>query len=435
MVVVIPNHRSPVVTHMVWYKVGAADEVPGKSGLAHFLEHLMFKGTARFPAGTITSMVARNGGDQNAFTSHDYTAYFQSIAVDRLPLMMEMEADRMRNLKLDEPGVLTEREVIIEERRMRVDNVPAAVLGERVAAGMWMTNHYGIPVIGWEAEMHQLSRDDALAFYRKYYAPHNAIVVVSGDITAAQLRPLAEKYYGAIPKTGEAKPRTRSTYLPRKADVRVTMTHERVMQPEWSRDYVAPSFNVGKRADVYALDVFAELFGGGATSKLYRSLVVDQKLAASADASYNGLAISYGTFSVALTPNPGVSIAKLEDAYDALLASVLRDGISDADVARAKNRMIARFAYAKDSPMGAAMRVGMALVVGETLDEIEHTPAALAAVTADQVRAAARSLIATATSGTGVLLPQPRTQANAPPTEAGVTKASATKSSGQGAVP
>jgi zinc protease len=197
---------------------------------------------------------------------------------------------------------------------------------------------------------------------------------------------------------------------------------------------VAPSINVGKRADVYALDVFAELFGGGATSKLYRSLVVDQQLASSADASYNGLAISYGTFSVSLTPNPGVSIEKLEGAYDALLESVLRDGISDADVARAKNRMIARFAYAKDSPMGAAMRVGMALVVGETLGEIENTPAALAAVTADQVRAAARNLIATATSGTGVLLPQPRIQANAPPTEAGVTKASATKSSGQGAV-
>jgi len=433
MVVVIPNHRAPVVSHMIWYKVGAADEVPGKSGIAHFLEHLMFKGTPKYPAGELTSMVARNGGNQNAFTSHDYTGYFQSIAVDRLPLMMEMEADRMRNLVLDEPGVLTEREVIIEERRMRVDSVPAAILGERLAAGLWMTNHYGIPIIGWESEMRQLSREDALTFYRAYYAPHNAIVVVAGDITAAQLKPLAEKYYGAIPKTGEATPRTRSTFLPRKADVEVTMTHERVMQPEWSRDYVAPSFNVGNRADVYALDVFAELFGGGATSKLYRSLVVDQQLAASASAGYSGLAVSYGTFSVGLTPNPGVTIPQLEAAYEALLTATLRDGISDADVERAKNRMIARLAYAKDSPMGAAMRVGSALVVGVTLDEIERTPVALAAVTADQVRAAARTLIATAPSGTGVLLPQPRAQEKAPPAKA--SKAPPAKAPAQGAVP
>ncbi|TAL00551.1 MAG: insulinase family protein [Rhodospirillaceae bacterium] len=409
-VVAIPNHRAPVVSHMVWYKIGAADEQPGKSGLAHFLEHLMFKGTARYPAGKLTDIVARNGGDQNAFTSYDYTAYFENTAVAHLPLMMDIEADRMRNLKLDAPAVNTEREVIIEERRMRVDSVPAAVLGERLSPSLWMTNHYGIPVIGWEAEMRGLSREDALAFYRAHYAAHNAIVVVAGDITAAQLKPLAEKYYGAIPKTGDPAPRVRSTYLPRRADVRVVMTHERVEQPEWSRLYIAPSYNVGDRVDVHGLEVFAEILGGGSTTKLYRTLVVDQKLAAEASASYEPDAISYGTFSVLLTPNPGVPVDKLEAAYDMALESILRDGISDADVARAKSRMIARLAYAKDSPMKAAYEVGSSLAAGLTLDDIENWPAAIATVTADQVRAAAHKLVATASTGTGILLPQPQAQ-------------------------
>ncbi len=410
MVVVIPNHRAPIVDHMVWYRIGSADEVPGKSGLAHFLEHLMFKGTERFPAGKITDMVARNGGNQNAFTSFDYTGYFQMIAVDKLPLMMDMEADRMRNLVLDEKAVTTEREVIIEERRMRVDSVPAAVMSERLSAGMWMTNHYGIPVIGWEAEMRGLTREDALAFYKDHYAAHNAILIISGDVTAASVRPMVEKYYGAIPKTGESVPRKRSTYLPRRSDVRVSMTHERVLQPQWSRDYVAPSYNVGERADVHGLEIFAEILGGGSTAKMYRSLVVDQQLAAEASASYGPEAVSYGTFSVGITPNPGVPVEKVEAAYDALFAQVLKDGITDADVKRAKDRMIARLAYAKDSPVGAAYQVGSSLAVGVTLDEIETWPKAIAATTPDQVRAAARKMAAKASTGTGILLPEPRTQ-------------------------
>ena len=256
-VVLIPNHRAPVVRHMVWYRIGAADEAPGKSGIAHFLEHLMFKGTAKYPGGAINDLVAKNGGDQNAFTSQDYTGYFQSIAVDRLPLVMDIEADRMRNLTLDVKEVEIEREVIIEERRMRTDNSPGAQLGERLATALWGTNHYSIPIIGWEAEMAQLTREDAFKVYHDYYAPHNAILVVAGDITMDKFKPLAEKYYGAIPKTGEYKPRARSTFLPPKADVRITMHHERVGQPQWSRQIIAPSYSIGDRADVHALEVFA----------------------------------------------------------------------------------------------------------------------------------------------------------------------------------
>ncbi len=412
-VVLIPNHRAPVVSHMVWYRIGSADETPGKSGIAHFLEHLMFKGTPKYPGTAITDTVARNGGDQNAFTSTDYTAYYQNIAVDRLPLVMDIEADRMRNLILDVKEVETEREVIIEERRMRTDNSPGAQLGERLAVALWGTNHYSIPIIGWEAEMAQLTREDAFKVYHDYYAPHNAILVVAGDITMDKFKPMAEKYYGAIPKSGEYKPRARSTFLQPKADARITMHHERVGQPQWSRQIIAPSYSIGDRADVHALEVFAELAGGGATSKLYRTLAVDQKVAAGFGTSYDGDAVSYGSFYISLTPSPGVSIAQAEAAYTKAMDALLKDGITDADVDRAKRRMQASLAYAKDSPMSAARAIGAALSIGATMDDIENWPDQIAKVTADQVRSAARKLFAENSTATGILLPPNMTETQA----------------------
>ena len=279
-VVAIPNHRVPIVSHMVWYKVGSADEQPGKAGIAHFLEHLMFKGTPTYPAGEITDLVARNGGQQNAFTSYDYTAYYQNIAVDRLPLMMELEADRMRNLILSEEDVRVERDVVLEERRMRVDSRPASIMSERLDAALWVTNRYGTPVIGWEEEIQALNREDAFDFYHRWYAPKNAILVVAGYITAKQLRPFAEATYGKIAPVDAVTSRDRSTFLQQAADVRVTMTDERVRQPRWQRTYIALSVNVGDLEDTYALQVVGEILGGGSTSLLYQSLVVEQGLAA-----------------------------------------------------------------------------------------------------------------------------------------------------------
>jgi zinc protease len=410
-VVVIPNHRAPIVSHMIWYRSGAADDPPGKSGIAHFLEHLMFKGTPRFPAGEVMSIVARNGGQDNAFTTRDYTAYFENIAVDRMPIMMDLEADRMRNLILDKKGVDTEREVIIEERRMRTDNVPASILGERLDAALWMNNHYAIPIIGWEQEMHGLTLDDALAFYNAHYAPNNAIAVIAGDVTVDSVKPLAEKYYAAIPlpKGAEPKPTTRkrSTFLYPKSDIRVTMADERVEQPQWLRQIIAPSYNVGDRTDLHALEVFAEIMGGGSTAKLYRTLVVDQKVAAAFSASYDTDAVSYGTFFISMTPSPGVTPKQAEDAYETALAALLKDGIKDEDVTRAKARMAARLAFAKDSPISAARAVGASLASGISLEDIENWPDALAKVTADQVRSAARKLFAESSSATGILLPAP----------------------------
>ena len=405
-IVAVPNHRSPVVSHMVWYRAGAADEPPGASGIAHFLEHLMFKGTPKYPDGIMDEVVARNGGDQNAFTSHDYTAYYQNIAVVRLALVMEIEADRMRNLILDPKEVATEREVIIEERRMRVSNQPAAILDERLDAALWLTNRYGIPVLGWEQEMRGLSREDAFAFYHRFYAPENAILVVSGDITLEQLKPLAEKYYGSIPRVGEPNARQRSADLDATANVSVTYSDVRVRQPQWWRKWIAPSYNAGNKADVYPLTIFDSIVGSGSTSKLYRALVIDRKVAAGVGVSYDSAAVSYGTFSISMSPSPGVSIEQVQAALEEELAKILKDGISDADVARAKERILAGLVFAKDSSLGAAQGVGGMLVVGVPLEEIEDLPERLRAVTADQVRSAARKVIVQSASGTAILLPK-----------------------------
>ncbi|MCB2106703.1 MAG: insulinase family protein [Rhodobacteraceae bacterium] len=409
-VVVIPNHRAPVVTHMVWYRGGAIDEPPGKSGIAHFLEHLMFKGTPKNPEGAINRIVATNGGDQNAFTSHDYTAYYQNIAVDRLPIMMALEADRMKNLILSEEDVTTEREVIIEERRMRVSNRPESVLSERLDAAWWMTHRYGIPVLGWAEEMANLQRADALAFYKRFYSPENAILVVAGDITAAQLKPLAEKTYGKLKRGGDPAKHELVAPLPPPASVRVTYTDPRVRQPRWYRQFVAPSVNAGDTDEVPALAVFAEILGGGSTSKLYRGLVIDQPVGAGVGASYDSMAVSYGTFTLWIVPNPGVAIEDAEAAMEKKIAAVLDGGITDDDVAAAKQRMRTSLVYLKDSPFGAAQRVGAMLATGMTLEQIESSDERIAAVTADQVRAAAKKVLANAPSATGILLPEGVTQ-------------------------
>ena len=284
-VVVVTNRRAPVVSHHVWYKVGSADSPVGKSGLAHFLEHLMFKGTDTLAAGEFSKIVARNGGNENAFTGSDYTGYFQTIARDRLETVMRMEADRMTHLKLEPEEVRTERDVVLEERSMRVDNDPGSRLGELVNATQYLNHPYRLPVIGWRHEMASYTREDALAFYRTWYAPNNAVLIVAGDIDAAELRPLAEKYYGVIP----ARPvpeRHRLVEPPQDAPREVDLADPRVHQPYLIRSWLAPSFTAGETVHAYPLEVLAQVLGGTSTSRLYRSLVIAQKVATSAGAYY-----------------------------------------------------------------------------------------------------------------------------------------------------
>ena len=317
-VVVVTNRRAPVVSHHVWYKVGSADSPLGKSGLAHFLEHLMFKGTANLEPGEFSRIVARNGGNENAFTGPDYTGYFQTIAKDRLELVMRMEADRMVNLVLDDDEVVRERSVVLEERSQRTDNDPGARLGEQLNATQFYHHPYRLPVIGWRHEMETYSREDALDFYRAWYAPNNAVLIVAGDIDAAELRPLAEKYYGAIP----ARPvpeRDRVQEPPQDARREVVLSDPRVQQPYWLRSYLAPSFSAGASEHAYPLEVLSEILGGTSTSRLYRSLVIEQKLATSAGAYYRGTALDLTTFRVYATPRPGVSLDQLEAAVEAEL--------------------------------------------------------------------------------------------------------------------
>ena len=404
-VVVISDHRAPVVNHMIWYKVGAADEAPGKSGIAHFLEHLMFKGTAKVAPAEFSKIVARNGGQDNAFTSQDYTAYFQNVAVDKLDLVMGLEADRMVNLKLDEASVRTERDVVLEERRQRTGNDPASQLGEAMRAAQYMAHPYGIPVIGWEHEIRQLNLEDALAFYRRYYAPNNAILIVAGDITVDQVRVLAEKHFGSIPRVPGIK-RTRPQEPPQLAPRRILFEDQRVRQPSFSRTYLAPSRAAGQTRHAVALRIFAEVLGSGTISRLYQELVVKRKLASGAGSYYYGLSLDQSTFGLYATPVPGGELGQLERAIDEVVAEVLKSGITETELERAKNNLLASIVYARDN-LGSGPRVlGVALTTGLTVDDVESWPDEVAKTSLADVMTAAREVLDKRHSVTGFLLPK-----------------------------
>jgi zinc protease len=405
-VVVVTNRRAPVVSHHVWYKVGSADSPIGKSGLAHFLEHLMFKGTETLAPGEFSKIVARNGGNENAFTGQDYTGYFQTIAKDRLETVMRMEADRMTNLKLAPEQVRPERDVVLEERSMRVDNDPGSRLGEMVNAIQYLNSPYRLPVIGWRQEMASYTREDALAFYRTWYAPNNAVLIVAGDIDAAELKPLAEKYYGVIP----ARPvpeRNRLKEPPQDTPREVDLSDPRVQQPSLIRSYLAPSFSAGETKHAYPLEVLAEILGGTSTSRLFRSLVIEQKLATSAGAYYRGTALDLTTFRVYASPRPGVSLDQLEAALDAELDRLKSEPITADEVERATSRMVAEAVYARDSLSSAVRSFGAALATGRSVADVEAWPDRVAAVTPVEVNAAAVYELDPGRSVTGRLRPSP----------------------------
>ena len=405
-VLVIPDHRAPVVTHMVWYRVGAADEVTGHTGLAHFLEHLMFKGTDKIKPGEFSKTVARNGGQDNAFTNYDFTAYFQAIARDRLPLVMEMEADRMTNLKLTDKEVLPERDVVIEELRMRIENEPLAELQSKMNAALYGASPYGRDVIGYKAEVEKLSTQDALDWYHRYYTPNNAILIVAGDITGAELKPLAEKYYGSIAPRAATFTQTRPAVQWPDEPKRVTMHDERVNEASWLRFYPArSSADLGPRASA-ALDVLAEILGGGTTSRLYQSLVVRDRKLTAVQAWYSGDQIGSGDFGLYALPRVGGSIAEAEKAVDAALAEFLASDITDEELTRARSQLVAGAVYARDRQQTMAYVYGSGIMTGLTPKEIYGWPKAIAAVTAADVRKAAADVLDARHAVTGELLPQ-----------------------------
>ncbi len=403
-VVLVSNHRVPVVTHMVWYRVGSADETANESGIAHFLEHLMFKGTQKRKPGEFSEIVARNGGQENAFTSTDYTAYYQTIAVDRLEMVMEMEADRMTNLRITPEQVEPERQVVLEERRSRIETEPGSILGEQLNAAMFLNHPYRNPVIGWKHDIENLNIDRILAFYKRWYAPNNAILVVAGDMTMEQLKPLAEKYYGVIPRQPDTL-RQRAKEPPQLAERRLTLRDKRVPQASLRRTYTAPGMQWGDSKHTYPLDVLSDIIGSSSSSRLYRSLVIDQKLAVSAGAYYSGDDRGPGRFTIYASPQPGVDIETLEAAIDKEIAKVVSEGVSDDELARAKSRVQSEAIYARDSLSAGARVLGSALAAGLSIADVENWPDEISKVTRAAVQDAAKSVFIPNQSVTGILLP------------------------------
>ncbi|WP_204112809.1 M16 family metallopeptidase [Shimia biformata] len=403
-VVVIEDHRAPVVTHMVWYRAGSADETPGVSGVAHFLEHLLFKGTDTLKPGEFSERVAANGGTDNAFTSNDFTGYFQRVANDRLEQMMAMEADRMVNLRLSEADILTERDVIIEERNQRTENSPGALMREQMNAALYMNHPYSVPIIGWRHEMERLTLPDALAYYQEFYAPNNAILVVAGDVWPDEVKALADKYYGVIPANPDLPERVRTTEPRHLAERRLIMRDARVAQPYVTRSYLAQERDPGAQREAAALTLLAEVLGGGVTSVLSEKLQFERQILVYSGAFYRGVSLDRTSFDLTVVPVPGVSLQEAEDAMDQVITEFLETGVDEGQLARIKTQMRASEIYARDSVDGMANRYGRALSSGLTIEDVMAWPDIVQSITSDEVMAAARTVFDRNKSVTGWLM-------------------------------
>lgn len=404
-IVVIPDHRSPVVTSMVWYRVGSADDPKGKSGIAHFLEHLMFKGTAKIPPGEFSKLVRRKGGEDNAFTSYDFTAYFQKISKDNLDFVLGLEADRMQNLRLSDENVLPERSVVQEERRLRTDNDPSSLFGEQMSATFYMAHPYRRPIIGWMEDINALTREDALAFYQTYYTPQNAILIVAGDVGGEEVLALAQKHFGPLENTAPRLPRKRTLEPPSLSERRVVMHDGRVTVPSFQRLYHVPSATTAAPGESEALEVLSEILGGSTTSRLYRTLVVERGLASHVDFSYDGDGRDNGALIVSASPTPKGDVQALEAGIDEVLSTFLKEGALEEEVRRAKNRLVAETTYALDSQFHLAYLFGVALTADRKVEDVLSWDQKILGVTTEKVTEVARKFLMKNPATTGLLLP------------------------------
>ncbi|MBF9058931.1 insulinase family protein [Rhodobacterales bacterium HKCCSP123] len=414
-VVVIEDHRTPAVTHMVWYRTGAADEPPGQSGIAHFVEHLMFKATDDLASGEFSATVEANGGSDNAFTSWDYTGYIQRVAADRLGLMMQMEADRMRDLVFDPVEVATERSVIIEERAQRTDSSPGALFNEQMAAAFYLNHPYGIPIVGWRHEIEALTLENARAFYDTWYHPNNAILIVAGDVTPEEVLTLAQEHYGPIPASDNLPPRMRPTEPPHIADRRIHFEDERVATPYVSIRMLAPVREPGDQAEAAALVYLSELLGGsGQTSLMGRRLQIEEERSLFVGTFYDATSVDPSGFSMVNAPVPGVSLEEAEDDLWRMVETFLEEGIDPGHFARIQFQIEAGEIYEEDDTQGLARSYGMQLTTGLSVADAEAWTEVLAAVTPEDVMAAARRLFDDPSTVTGYLMrpPEPDTEAD-----------------------
>ena len=402
-VVVIEDHRSPTVTHMVWYRVGAADEPWGQSGIAHLVEHLMFMATDELEAGEFARIVAANGGSHNAFTGQDYTGYYQRIAADRLGLVMSMEADRMVDLRLTEEVVATERDVVLEERNQRTENNPQALFGEQMGAALFMNHPYGIPVVGWRREIAELSLEDAEWFYERYYAPDNAILVVAGDVTPGEVRELAEEHYGKLAPSGRPRD-ARPQEPPHRAPRRIEMRDARVSQPVVNRVYLTPAYDPQNPREAAALELLGDLLGRGLTSEFAKTLEIEKEIAIETGAYYSPRRLDPGEFGIWGVPAEGHTLAEVEAELDAVIARFIKEGPDPEALARAKRLVRAGLIYAQDNQSSLARRYGAGLAIGHTVEDVRNWPDVLADITAEEVRAAAEKHLVPESSVTGWLM-------------------------------
>ncbi|SEW45268.1 zinc protease [Cognatiyoonia koreensis] len=401
-VVVIEDHRAPVVVHMVWYRIGSADEPVGASGVAHFLEHLLFKATDKLESGEFSAVVAANGGSDNAFTSYDYTAYFQRVAADRLELMMDMESNRMNNLRITAADIETERNVVLEERNQRTENNPNALAREQFAAALYQNHRYGVPIIGWKHEMEQLELEDALDFYDLYYSPNNAILVVAGDVDPNEVKALAEQYYGVIPAEPELPDRIRPEEPPQRAERRITYVDPRVSQPYVTRSYLAPERDAGAQEEAAALVYLAELLGGSPfTSALGMALQFDTQTAVYTNAGYSGSSLDDTSFGITVAPSEGVTLSEAEAAMDQVIADFIEAPIEADRLERIRAQVRASEIYAKDDVSGLARRYGAGLTQGLTIEDIQAWPDILQQVTEEDIKAVAAKVLNRDQSVTG----------------------------------
>ncbi len=401
-VVVIEDHRAPAVVQMVWYKIGSADEPVGASGVAHFLEHLLFKATDTLESGEFSEIVAANGGSDNAFTSYDYTAYFQRIAADRLPLMMQMESNRMNNLRLTQADIETERNVVLEERNQRTENNPGALAREQFNAALYQNHRYGVPIIGWKHEMEELSLQDATDFYDLYYAPNNAVLIVAGDVDPVEVKALAEQYYGVIPAEENLPERLRPQEPPQRAERRITYVDARVSQPYLTRSYLAPERDSGAQKEAAALVYLADLLGGSPfTSALGQALQFDTQTAVYSSAGYSGSSLDDTTFSLSVAPADGISLSQAEAAMDAAIVAFLAAPIDPALMESLRTQLRASEIYAKDDVQGIARRYGAALTQGLTIKDVQDWPQILQEVTEADIKAVAAKVLNRDQSVTG----------------------------------
>ncbi len=409
-IVIVQNRLSPAVVQMVWYKVGSVDEPEGKSGLAHYLEHLMFRGTEQVPPGEFNRIIAAQGGSSNAFTSHDFTAYHEAIAADRLAMVMQLEADRMQNLRITQETALPERDVVLSEREERTGNNPQGIFQERLRKALYPNHPYGIPVIGWRPEIEKITVDDVKEFYRHFYAPNNAVVIISGNVETNDVLGLAVATFGRVPLR-EVPAKRPFPALKTPSESRLVMKDARVQQPLIAIHTLAPSIMTQKRNEAYALEVLSEALCGGEVGVLYRDLVIKQPLASSVDCSYASSSRGPSDFIIAATPNPGFPIDDLEKALNQKLQQLSQKGLNAKTVMEAKKRLRRSAIFARDSLTAPGHIFGAALTTGETIADVENWPESIKAVTPADVNSGLRTLIASKFRITGLLLPEPKNQA------------------------